>query len=193
MLTREPHTRATVVASQSCDSLCRGILEMSRWFALLVLIVATLVAPAQNTGSAPTSDDATATATLRTSPLTICSKTHPADKGNCSYSCKDKKRPSSGVCVIPPQATSTPDPEYSDVARREHIEGTVYLEVTVDPNGRPTEIKVVRSLEPSLDRSAVNAVGQWKFKPGLLEGKPVAVKLDVEVSFRMYFGPVPPR
>jgi len=47
-------------------------------------------------------------------------------------------------------------------------------------------VKIVRPLEPGLDRNAVDAVKQWKFTSATKDGKLVAVQIDVEVGFRLY-------
>ncbi len=40
-----------------------------------------------------------------------------------------------------------------------------------------------------LDEKAIEAVEQWRFKPGIKNGEPVAVKAQVAVSFRLYTNP----
>jgi len=56
----------------------------------------------------------------------------------------------------------------------------------VGPDGRPRNIRVVRGLGMGLDEKAVEAVRQYKFKPGTLNGKPVKVDLYVDVNFHIY-------
>jgi TonB family protein len=46
-------------------------------------------------------------------------------------------------------------------------------------------MRVVRSLEPSLDEKALAAVGRWKFRPGTKDGMPVPVLATIEVNFRL--------
>ena len=45
------------------------------------------------------------------------------------------------------------------------IKGDVRLRCTIDEKGVPTTITVVRPLFPSLDKSAIEAVAKWRFKP----------------------------
>ena len=59
------------------------------------------------------------------------------------------------------------------------------LSVEVDPSGRATNIRVVRSLGLGLDEKAVEAVKKWKFKPGMRNGQPVTVVATIEVNFRL--------
>jgi TonB family protein len=91
-----------------------------------------------------------------------------------------------GGGVSPPRALSTPDPEYSEEARKAKYQGTVVLWLIVDANGHPRDIRVARSLGMGLDQKAMEAVRTWKFEPAMKDGKPVAVQMNVEVSFRLY-------
>jgi protein TonB len=69
--------------------------------------------------------------------------------------------------VSPPIAIHKVDPEYTEEARNAKIEGTVIVQIVIDENGMPTEPKVVRSLHKGLDENAIEAVKQWRWKPGL--------------------------
>jgi TonB family protein len=55
----------------------------------------------------------------------------------------------------------------------------------VDVAGKAQSIKVMRSLGLGLDENAIQAVNQWKFRPGYRNGRPVAVIATVEVYFRL--------
>lgn len=77
------------------------------------------------------------------------------------------------------------EPEYSEEARKAKYQGTVVLYVEVDPSGRPADIRVVRSLGLGLDEKAVEAVKQWRFKPGYEGGTPVTLGIMIEVPFRL--------
>jgi periplasmic protein TonB len=78
-------------------------------------------------------------------------------------------------------------PEYTSEARKARIQGTVTLDVVVVEDGTVGEVKVTRSLdeEYGLDEQAVKAMKQWSFKPGTKDGKPVAVRVDVQMSFTL--------
>ena len=91
-----------------------------------------------------------------------------------------------GGGVSAPKALQTPDPEYSEEARKAKYQGTVVLWLVVDPNGNPQQVKVARSLGMGLDQKAVEAVRHWKFEPAMKDGRPVAVQINVEVNFRLY-------
>jgi len=91
-----------------------------------------------------------------------------------------------GGGVSAPKAIYAPDPEYSEEARKAKFQGTCVLWLVVGPDGKPRDIKVSRTLGLGLDEKAIEAVKQWKFEPAMKDGKPVAVQINVEVSFRLY-------
>ncbi|MCU1285551.1 MAG: TonB-like protein [Acidobacteriales bacterium] len=85
-----------------------------------------------------------------------------------------------------PKPIKTPDPEYSEEARKSKYQGTSVLGIIVDRNGRVIEVHVATPAGHGLDEKAVEAVRQWTFEPAILDGKPVAMMLNVEVSFHLY-------
>ncbi len=91
-----------------------------------------------------------------------------------------------GGGVSAPRPLFTPDPEYSEEARKAKYQGTVVLWMVVGPDGRPRDMRIVRTLGLGLDEKALEAVRQWRFDPALKDGHPVAVQINVEVSFRLY-------
>lgn len=91
-----------------------------------------------------------------------------------------------GGGVSAPRAIYSPDPEYSEEARKAKYQGTVVLWMVVDADGRPRGIKVMRSVGLGLDEKAIEAVKTWKFDPARKDGHAVAVQISVEVDFRLY-------
>jgi periplasmic protein TonB len=91
-----------------------------------------------------------------------------------------------GGGVSAPQPLFTPDPEYSEEARKAKYQGTCVLWLIVGSDGRPRDVRVARSLGMGLDEKAVQAVRKWEFKPAQKDGHAVAVQMNVEVSFRLY-------
>ena len=91
-----------------------------------------------------------------------------------------------GGGVSAPRAVFTPEPEYSEQARRAKHEGTVVLWLVVGSDGRPRDLRVLRSLGLGLDEKAMDAVRQWRFEPARKNGTPVAVRVNVEVDFKLY-------
>ena len=70
-------------------------------------------------------------------------------------------------------------PEYTPEAMERKIQGSVWLKASSLETGDVGDIEVTRSLdaEYGLDREAIDAAKQWKFKPGTKDGKPVAVRV----------------
>lgn len=91
-----------------------------------------------------------------------------------------------GGGVSAPRALDTPDPDYSEEARKAKYQGTCVLWLIVGPDGKPRDVKVARALGMGLDEKAIEAVRNWKFSPAMKDGKPVAVQINVEVNFRLY-------
>jgi periplasmic protein TonB len=90
-----------------------------------------------------------------------------------------------GGGVSSPVLMAKVEPEYSEEARKAKYQGTVLLYVVIDTSGHATNIRVQRSLGLGLDEKAIEAVKQWKFKPGYKDGKPVMVAATIEVNFRL--------
>jgi periplasmic protein TonB len=90
-----------------------------------------------------------------------------------------------GGRVSAPSVLFKVEPEYSEEARKAKWQGTVVLSVIVDEMGRPSHVSVQRSLGLGLDQKAMDAVSQWRFKPGLKDGKAVPVIATIEVNFRL--------
>jgi len=63
-------------------------------------------------------------------------------------------------------------------------EGSVILHVEVDPSGNAVNIRVVRGLGSGINARAIEAASQWRFRPGMKDGVPVTVAIQVEVPFR---------
>ena len=77
------------------------------------------------------------------------------------------------------------EPDYSDEARKAHLQGTVVLRIDVDARGLAQNIRITQSLGMGLDERAVEAVKKWRFRPAMQNGKPVAAPAQIEVFFRL--------
>jgi periplasmic protein TonB len=93
-------------------------------------------------------------------------------------------RPGHGV--TPPRPIFSPDPEFSEEARKAKYQGTCTLMIVVDTDGKPTNLRVVNSLGMGLDEKALETVRTWRFEPGMKDGHPVKVEMAVEVDFHLY-------
>jgi TonB family protein len=96
-------------------------------------------------------------------------------------------RPGPGRSVRVPTLVKEVKPHYTPAAMQEQIEGVVLMEAVVLRDGRVGDVRVVKSLDAKfgLDREAVKAAKQWRFKPGTLKGAPVAVLVTLEMAFTL--------
>jgi TonB family protein len=76
-------------------------------------------------------------------------------------------------------------PIYPPDAQLAGIKGIVVIELTLDPGGRVRDARVLRSVHPSLDRAALDAVKQWVYEPTLEHGVPVPVITNITVRFEL--------
>jgi TonB family protein len=91
-----------------------------------------------------------------------------------------------GLGVTPSAWLQKAEPQYTDKARKAHVNGSVLLSVRVEKDGHPSNIHVLRSLDKGLDENAVEAVGHSTFRPAMKDGKPVVVELQIEMNFQTY-------
>jgi protein TonB len=89
-----------------------------------------------------------------------------------------------GGQIKEPKKLKSVNPEYPAIAKQARVQGVVILECTISPQGKVTEVKVLRGI-PLLDEAAVTAVKQWVYTPTLLNGVPVPVIMTVTVNFKL--------
>ena len=77
------------------------------------------------------------------------------------------------------------EPEFSEEASKAKLQGVVTLYAEVDTNGRLQNIRVTRGLGLGLEDKAIEAVKQWRFRPGYRDGKPVVEAAIIEVNFHL--------
>jgi len=75
-------------------------------------------------------------------------------------------------------------PQYPPIPRAIRLEGTVVLQATISKSGTIENLRVV-SGPPPLQRAALDAVAQWRYRPYLLNGQPIEVETTVNVEFRL--------
>ena len=90
-----------------------------------------------------------------------------------------------GGGITAPLVISRVEPQYTDEARNLKYRGTVVLSATVGVDGTVKVEKAIRELDHGLTESAIAALEQWKFKPGVKDGKPVPISLNIEVNFNL--------
>jgi outer membrane biosynthesis protein TonB len=100
-----------------------------------------------------------------------------------------------GDGVSTPKILYAPEPEASKEARQKHIRGTVVIWAIVAEDGIPKDAHVARSigedlspqdkyLAGSLNGNAIKCVQQSRYEPGRFKGKPVAVQVQIKVSYK---------
>jgi len=87
--------------------------------------------------------------------------------------------------ISPPTPVIRPEPDYTNQARKAKLQGEVWLAVVIDEQGAPHQIELTRKLGLGLDEKAIETVRKWRFRPGMKDGKPVAVKANISISFHL--------
>lgn len=94
-------------------------------------------------------------------------------------------RPGSGITN--PVVLTEVKPQYTADAMRAKVQGTVWLECIVMPDGSVGDVRVTKSLDSTfgLDQEAIKAARRWKFRPGLRQNEPVPVLITIELTFTL--------
>lgn len=94
-------------------------------------------------------------------------------------------RPGAGIQI--PKPIKEVKPQYTAEAMRAKIQGEVWLEAVVMPDGSVGQVSVVRSLDSSfgLDLEAIKAARQWRFQPGTRFGQPVPILVTISMTFTL--------
>lgn len=89
--------------------------------------------------------------------------------------------------IKPPKLIGTSlSPPMTEAARAHHLGGIVVLGLVVDTDGHPEDIHVLVALGLGLDEEAAESLAQWRFTPGMYQGRPVPVQINIEMNFRMF-------
>ena len=125
----------------------------------------------------------------------------PGGPGGIDTGCCDGVGPSTGPHYGPgpegilqpgrngvsnPEAIYSPEPSFSDEARKAKHQGIVQLLLVVGKDGRPYGIRVGQTLGMGLDEKAIEAVKLWRFRPAMFNGRPVATQIAIQVEFHLY-------
>jgi TonB family protein len=94
-----------------------------------------------------------------------------------------------GEHISPPRLIHSVYPKYTQAARRAKYQGVCVVSLVVDEQGVPKDVHVPGPLGMGLEKSAVDAVRQYRFQPATYNGKPVAVRMTVKVSFKFTESP----
>jgi len=78
-------------------------------------------------------------------------------------------------------------PQYTGSAQGQQVQGEVWLDAVVRPDGTVGDIRITKSLDMKygLDVAAVVAAKQWRFDPGTRDGEPVAVQVGIALEFNL--------
>ncbi|HEY0785795.1 MAG TPA: energy transducer TonB [Acidobacteriaceae bacterium] len=101
-----------------------------------------------------------------------------------------------GGAVSPPKILNWVEPQFTEEARKKKVTGTCVLSLVVGADGMPRDVRVLQSISTGLapklqsvglglDEKARQAVQQYSFQPSLYQGQPVAVKIHINVTFRL--------
>ena len=90
-----------------------------------------------------------------------------------------------GGNVTAPVPIHKQEVQYTPEAKDARVEGTVLLSLIIEASGTVSNIRVMRGLEPGLDKQAILAVEKWRFRPAMKDGASVAVSANIEVNFRL--------
>jgi len=85
-----------------------------------------------------------------------------------------------------PILVSRIEPSYPEAARRHHLSGIVVLQAIIGTSGRVENLGVVKSAGALLDAAAISAVEGWIYRPAMLNGRAVRVRLAVTVDFSLH-------
>ena len=94
--------------------------------------------------------------------------------------------PAGRMGVTLPEAIYSPEPSFSEEARKAKAQGVVLLLLVVGKDGHPYNIRLGQSLGMGLDEKAIEAVSRWRFRPATLNGQAVATQIAVQVDFHLY-------
>lgn len=113
------------------------------------------------------------------------------DKGNGPGAGPDTGPGSGGTIygvgngVSAPIPLRRPAPAYTAEAMRARLQGVVVLNCVVRPDGKCSDIRIVKSLDMAfgLDQQAIVSAGEWRFRPGMRGSEPVPVLVTLEIGF----------
>jgi len=91
-----------------------------------------------------------------------------------------------GGSVSAPKIVSQVDAEFSEEARKAKYMGVAIVDVVVDERGIPVRVRVVSDPGMGLGEKAIEAVKQYRFKPGMENNKPVKTEVQIQIDFHIY-------
>jgi TonB family protein len=162
-------------------------------FLILMLVLGTRFAPSKKAGSPQTSQTPPQETREESAPVKASAPPPPAEAPAPASRAKDESEPNALQRVRLSQEVSRELlvtkilPVYPPLARQAHVQGTVVLDADISEDGTVETLKAV-SGHPMLIPAAVDAAKQWRYKPYVLKGKPVAVNTEIIVNFTLSGG-----
>jgi len=101
-------------------------------------------------------------------------------------SSQDKKPIRIGGNVQAARLVNRVQPQYPEIARREHLQGTVRLHAIIGKDGSISNLVVLKGY-CSLAKASIEAVKNWRYSPTLLLGQPVEVDTTIDVIFALNY------
>ena len=90
-----------------------------------------------------------------------------------------------GGDVKGPKLVHSVEPAFSTKSNEAFVEGTVSVSAVVNTRGEISAVQIVKGLSDAQNRAALDALKQWRFQPGTKSGKPVNVRVKIEVDFHL--------
>ena len=88
--------------------------------------------------------------------------------------------------LTPPKVQHMVQPKYTSDAMRAKIQGQVVVQILVETDGAVSNARIIEGLAPDLDEQALLAVKQWRFDPGMIDGRAVRVACFAILEFRLH-------
>jgi TonB family protein len=86
--------------------------------------------------------------------------------------------------IAAPEVLSKSDPAYPGELIHDGVQGTVVLTAIIHADGSVSDIAVAKSLDPRLDKNAMQALSRWLFRPALKNGQAIDLEAVITVPFR---------
>jgi TonB family protein len=190
-----PHKTASPATGTRLSSRWKYLLLTSAGSVLLILMLVLGIRffPSKVAGPSQTPQTSPQETQEESAPVKAGTPPPPAEASGPATRPTDKSEPRSPQRVRVPQEVSrellitTILPVYPPLARQAHVQGTVVLDADISKAGIVETLRAV-SGHPMLIPAAVDAVKQWRYKPYVLKGEPVAVNTQIVVNFTLSGG-----
>jgi TonB family protein len=85
----------------------------------------------------------------------------------------------------PPHAIYSPEVEYTEEARTANFQGSCVVSLIIGADGRPTNVALNKKLGMGMDERVIATINRWKFEPERRNGKAVASRMELTLSFKL--------